>query len=49
MFLLQLIARHVRAKSGRPEEFHLQSPTESDINLSIHPAPVSPSLKTFQS
>ncbi len=34
--------------SGRPEEFHLQSPTEPYVNLSIHTAPVSHSLETSQ-
>jgi hypothetical protein len=30
--------------SGRPDEFHLQSPTEPCVNLSIHTAPASFSL-----
>ena len=32
-------------KSGRPEEFHLQSPTVPYVNLSIHTAPASHSLE----
>ncbi len=36
-------------ESGRPEEFHLQSPTAPYVNLSIHTAPVSHSLETSQS
>jgi hypothetical protein len=37
--------------SGRPEEFHLQSPTDPYVNLSIHTAPASLTLETsrFQS
>ncbi len=32
--------------SGRPEEFHLQSPTDPYVNLSIHTAPTSLALGT---
>ena len=35
--------------SGRPEEFHLQSPPEPYVNLSIHTAPASLTLGTSQS
>jgi len=35
--------------SGRPEEFHLQSPTDPYVNLSIHTAPASLTLGTSQS
>jgi hypothetical protein len=37
------------AQSGRPEEFHLQSPSEPYVNLSIHTAPASHSLETSRS
>ena len=33
--------------SGRPEESHLQSPTEPYVNLSTHTAHVSPTVETF--
>ena len=33
--------------SGRPEEFHLQSPTEPYVNLSIHTAPASLAIDVF--
>jgi hypothetical protein len=35
--------------SGRPEEFHLQSPREPCVNLSIHTAPASIPLETSRS
>jgi len=35
-----------KTESGRPEEFHLQPPSEPCVNLSIHTAPVSHSLET---
>ena len=35
-------------KSSSPGEFHPQALTESDMNLSIHPAPVSHFLETSQ-
>ncbi len=41
-------ARHAWRTSGRPEEFHLQPPSEPCVNLSIHTAPVSHSLETSQ-
>jgi len=34
--------------SGRPEESHPQSPTVPYVNLSIHTAPASHPLETFQ-
>ena len=34
--------------SGRPEEFHLQSPTDPYVNLSIHTAPASHPLQIFR-
>ena len=37
------------AASGRPEEFHLQSPPEPYVNLSIHTAPARLTLGTSQS
>jgi hypothetical protein len=37
---------HVSRPPGRPEEFHLQSPTDPYVNLSIHTARASHSLKT---
>ena len=36
-------------ESGRPEEFHLQSPTDPYVNLSIHTAPASLALETSRS
>jgi hypothetical protein len=36
-------------ESGRPEESHLQSPSEPYVNLSIHTAPASHSLETSRS
>ena len=36
-------------ESGRPEESHLQSPSEPYVNLSIHTAPVSLPLETSRS
>ncbi|MDH3574408.1 MAG: hypothetical protein OEM90_12455, partial [Desulfobacteraceae bacterium] len=36
----------ITGQSGRPEEFHLQPPSEPCVNLSIHTAPVSHSLET---
>ena len=36
-------------ESGRPEEFHLQSPSDPCVNLSIHTAPASRSLETSRS
>jgi hypothetical protein len=33
--------------SGRPEDSHLQSPTEPYVNLSTHTAHVSPTVETF--
>ena len=36
-------------ESGRLEEFHLQSPTQPYVNLSIHTAPASHPLETSQS
>ncbi len=38
-----------QAQSGRPEEFHLQSPTEPYVNLSTHTAPASLALGTSRS
>ena len=35
--------------SGRPEEFHLQSPSDPYVNLSIHTAPASLPLETSRS
>ena len=35
-------------ESSSPGEFHPQALTESDMNLSIHPAPVSHFLETSQ-
>ena len=32
---------------GRPEEFHLQSPTDPYVNLSIHTARANHTLETF--
>ena len=39
----------IRGESGRPEEFHLQSPSEPCVNLSIHTAPASIPLETSRS
>jgi len=36
-------------ESGRPEESHLQSPSEPCVNLSIHTAPASHPLETSRS
>ena len=36
------------SESSSPGEFHPQALTESDVNLSIHPAPVSHFLETSQ-
>ena len=36
-------------ESGRPEEFHLQSPLDPYVNLSIHTAPASLTLGTLRS
>jgi hypothetical protein len=37
------------SQSGRPEEFHLQSPSDPHVNLSIHTAPASLPLETSRS
>ena len=36
-------------ESGRPEEFHLQSPSDPYVNLSIHTAPANHPLETSRS
>ena len=41
-------SRGSRTEPGRPEEFHLQSPSEPCVNLSIHTAPVSHALDASQ-
>ena len=45
----QEIGRSSNWEPGRPEEFHLQSPTEPYVNLSIHTARASHSLETSRS
>ena len=40
---------HQSGESGRPEEFHLQSPSEPYVNLSIHTARASHELETSRS
>jgi len=37
------------SEPGRPEEFHLQSPSDPYVNLSIHTAPASHSLEISRS
>ena len=45
----QKIGRCSTCESGRPEESHLQSPSEPCVNLSIHTAPASLPLETSRS
>ena len=41
------LARMVKKRPGRPEDSHLQSPTDPDVSLSTHTARASHAIETL--